>query len=91
MCPDEYRRLHAACLVMARQSKLPQVQARWLVMAQASLEREHVQQQTRMKTTRQPLQVLFFDACASKSTGDARINSRCLRSRAIPRRCSHMQ
>jgi hypothetical protein len=38
MLSDEYCRLHAACLVMARQADLPDVQARWLVMAQASLD-----------------------------------------------------
>jgi hypothetical protein len=38
MHPDEYCRLYAACLVMARQPDLPDVQARWLVMAQASLD-----------------------------------------------------
>jgi hypothetical protein len=30
---DEYRRLHAACLAMAKQSLTPDVQARWLAMA----------------------------------------------------------
>jgi hypothetical protein len=35
---DEYCRLYAACLVSARQPDLPGVQARWLVMAQASLD-----------------------------------------------------
>jgi hypothetical protein len=39
MRSDDYRRLHAACLAMARQSKLPDVQARWLAMAQAWLSR----------------------------------------------------
>ena len=38
MLSDEYSRLYAACLVMARQPDLPDVQARWLVMAQASLD-----------------------------------------------------
>jgi hypothetical protein len=33
--PDEYRRLHAACLTMALQSDLPNVQNRWLALAQA--------------------------------------------------------
>jgi hypothetical protein len=33
MTYDEYRRLHAACLDMARQSSLPDVRARWLAMA----------------------------------------------------------
>jgi hypothetical protein len=39
---DEYSRLHAACLVMARQPALPGVQARWLVMAEASLDLANV-------------------------------------------------
>jgi hypothetical protein len=38
MHPDGYCRLYAACLVMARQPDLPGVQARWLVMAEASLD-----------------------------------------------------
>jgi hypothetical protein len=38
MLSDEYCRLYAACLVMARQPDLPDVQARWRVMAQASLD-----------------------------------------------------
>ena len=38
MHPEEYCRLYAACLVMARQPDLPDVQPRWLVMAQASLD-----------------------------------------------------
>jgi hypothetical protein len=39
MSHDEYRRLHAACIAMARQSSLPDVQARWLAMSAALLER----------------------------------------------------
>jgi hypothetical protein len=39
MCHDEYRRLHAACLAMAKQSTHHEVQARWLAMAQAWLRR----------------------------------------------------
>jgi hypothetical protein len=39
MRSDEYRRLYAACLTMAQQSELPNVQARWLTMAQAWLNR----------------------------------------------------
>jgi hypothetical protein len=42
MLSDDYSRLHAACLVMARQPDLPDVQARWLVMAQASLDLENI-------------------------------------------------
>ena len=38
MSSDEYCRLHEACLVMARQPDLPGVQARWFVMAEASLD-----------------------------------------------------
>ena len=38
MLSDEYSRLYAACLVMARQPDLPDVQARWRVMAQSSLD-----------------------------------------------------
>jgi hypothetical protein len=33
MRTDEYRRLHAACLAMAQQCNLPDLQARWLAMA----------------------------------------------------------
>ena len=36
---DEYRRLHAACLAMADQCRELEVQARWLVMADAWLKR----------------------------------------------------
>jgi hypothetical protein len=35
MHSDEYRRLHAAFLAMAEQSDLPDVQTRWLTLAQA--------------------------------------------------------
>ena len=35
MHSDEYRRLHAVCLIMAEQSNLPDVQARWHALAQA--------------------------------------------------------
>ena len=31
---DEYRRLHLACLGIAKQCSSPQVQARWLAIAQ---------------------------------------------------------
>jgi hypothetical protein len=34
MRPDEYRRLHEACLAMAKQSPTPDVQARWQAMAE---------------------------------------------------------
>jgi len=37
MTYDEYRRLHLACLDMARQTSLPDVRARWLAMADAWL------------------------------------------------------
>ena len=33
MQPDEYRRLYATCLTMSEQSNLPDVRARWLVLA----------------------------------------------------------
>jgi hypothetical protein len=33
MHSDEYRRLSATCLVMAGQSNLPEVRARWLTLA----------------------------------------------------------
>jgi hypothetical protein len=36
MSSDEYRRLSEACLIMARQPNVPDVQARWLVLAQTS-------------------------------------------------------
>jgi hypothetical protein len=40
MTYDEYRRLHVACLDMARQSStLPDVRARWLAMADVWLKR----------------------------------------------------
>jgi hypothetical protein len=39
MSHDEYRRLHAACIVMARQSSLPDTRAPWLAMAAAWSER----------------------------------------------------
>ena len=35
MTSERYRRLHAACLAMARQSDLPDIQARWLKLAEA--------------------------------------------------------
>jgi hypothetical protein len=39
MSHDEYRHLQAAFIAMARQSSLPDVQARWLAMSAALLER----------------------------------------------------
>jgi hypothetical protein len=33
MDSDEYRRLYATCLTMAKQSDLPDVRARWLTLA----------------------------------------------------------
>ena len=39
MSHDEYRRLYAACIAMARQSSLPSVRDRWLAMAAVWLER----------------------------------------------------
>jgi hypothetical protein len=39
MRSDEYRRLHEVCLGMAQQSDSPDVQTRWLTIAQASLDR----------------------------------------------------
>ena len=44
---DEYCRLYEACLVMARQPDLPGVQARWLVMAEASLDLAHIVEKER--------------------------------------------
>jgi hypothetical protein len=71
MRPDEYRRLRAACLIMARQSKMPEVQTRWLVIAQASLERERTQRQARTRGPRPPLEVLFFETPRDiESAGD---------------------
>ena len=35
MTSERYRRLHAACLAMAQQSDLPDIQARWLKLAEA--------------------------------------------------------
>ena len=35
---DEYHRLHAACLIMAEQSKQPDERARWFTLAQDCLE-----------------------------------------------------
>jgi hypothetical protein len=37
MRSDEYRRVHLACLDMAKQSDVPDAQARWLAMATAFL------------------------------------------------------
>jgi hypothetical protein len=39
MRQDSYCRLHEACLAMANQSTEPEVQARWLAMADAWLQR----------------------------------------------------
>jgi hypothetical protein len=39
MRPDQYRRLHAACVAMAKQSTTPDVQTRWQAMADAWLKR----------------------------------------------------
>jgi hypothetical protein len=37
MVCDGYRRLHAACLIMAEQSKQPDERARWFTLAQDCL------------------------------------------------------
>ena len=47
MSHDEYRRVHAACIAMARQSSLPDIQARWLAMSAVLLERAADQHETR--------------------------------------------
>lgn len=47
MRSDEYRRLHVACLGMAQQSKQPDIQSRWLCMAQAWLRRADEVQKTK--------------------------------------------
>jgi hypothetical protein len=39
MRQDTYYRLHEACLAMANQSTKPEVEARWLAMAEAWLQR----------------------------------------------------
>jgi len=42
MRPDEHRRLREECMAMAMQSTSPNVQARWLALAQAwSRRRDH--------------------------------------------------
>jgi len=51
MRSDDYRRLHGACLMMAQQSKLPDMQARWLSMAQAWLKRASVSNDTCQEST----------------------------------------
>ena len=47
MSSDEYCRLYEACLVMAQQPELPGVQARWLVMAEASLDLANIAENKR--------------------------------------------
>jgi hypothetical protein len=47
MSHDEYCRLHAACIAMARQSSLPDIQDRWLAMSAVLLERAADQHETR--------------------------------------------
>jgi hypothetical protein len=37
MRSDEYRRIHAVCLDMAKQSSVREVKARWLAMAETCL------------------------------------------------------
>jgi hypothetical protein len=41
MRPDEHRRLREECMAMATQSNLPNVQARWLALAQAWSRHRH--------------------------------------------------
>jgi hypothetical protein len=50
MRSDEYRRLYVACLGMAQQSDQPDIQSRWLKMAQAWL---RLADEIRQTTTRQ--------------------------------------
>jgi hypothetical protein len=52
MSHDEYRRLHAACIAMARQSSLPDIQDRWLAMSAVLLERAADQHETRNQPSR---------------------------------------
>ena len=47
---DEYCRLYEACLVMARQPDLPGVQARWLVIAEASLDLANIADKKRRQS-----------------------------------------
>jgi hypothetical protein len=39
MSYDEYRRLHVACLDMAKQASVPEMRARWRAMAESWLRR----------------------------------------------------
>lgn len=50
MLSDDYSRLHAACLVMARQPNLPGVQARWFVIAEASLDLANIVEKKRPRS-----------------------------------------
>jgi hypothetical protein len=50
MRSDEYRRLYVACLGMAQQSDQPDIQSRWLKMAQAW---QRLADEIRETTTRQ--------------------------------------
>ena len=50
MLSNDYSRLHAACLVMARQPNLPGVQARWLVMAETSLDLANIVDKKRRRS-----------------------------------------
>jgi hypothetical protein len=56
MDSDEYRSLSATCLIMANQSNLPDVRARWLVLARdcADLRRDSsaTERQSRPLSTR---------------------------------------
>jgi hypothetical protein len=54
MRSDEYFRLHAACLAMAKQSANADVQARWLAMAEIWLKRA-TEQDERLLSVRGPL------------------------------------
>jgi hypothetical protein len=62
MTSDEYCRLFEACLVMARQPDLPGVQARWLVMAEASLDLANIADKKRRHSRH--LARVFLDATA---------------------------
>jgi hypothetical protein len=61
MRDDEYRRLHAACLAMAKQSTEPDLQARWMAAADTwlKLAAEQHSRPGRALKTRAPLPNTF--------------------------------
>lgn len=69
---DGYCRLHEACLAMANQSTEPEVQARWLAMAEAWLQRSMEVSEPRGVVKHKPTEPLALTGQLSTDAPDWR-------------------